>query len=126
MCHAVGETHRSLRVRSRVGFGEGLAISYFSAIRVTDRIADFLQGLNKRHPVYAPFTTPVYSNAAFEILGYVLEKVTSQPYETVVQNTIFKPLGLSRSTVSKPRNTSQGVVPVGKSDWDFDLGGGSA
>lgn len=87
---------------------------------------EFLQGLNQRHPVYAPFTTPVYSNAAFEILGYVLETVTAQPYEVTLQKTIFDPLGLPHSSVSKPRDASIGVIPVGESDWDFDLGGGSA
>jgi CubicO group peptidase (beta-lactamase class C family) len=89
-------------------------------------VADFLQGMNKRHPVYAPFTTPAYSNVAFEVLGYVLENATNQSYETVVQNTIFKPLGLSHSSVSKPQHASVGVIPVGNSDWDFDLGGESA
>lgn len=87
---------------------------------------DFLQGLNQRHPVYAPFTTPVYSNAAIQILGYVLENVTGYPYGVAVQKTIFDPLGLRHSSVSKPPDASVGVIPVGESDWDFDLGGGSA
>lgn len=86
----------------------------------------FLQGLNRRHPIYAPFTTPVYSNAAFQLLGYVLENVTGLPYEVVVQKTIFDPLGLRHSSVLKPRNASVGVIPIGETDWDLDLGDGSA
>lgn len=82
--------------------------------------------MNQRHPIYAPFTTPAYSNAAFEILGYVVENVTAHPYQVVVQKTIFDPLGLRHSSVSTPRNASVGVIPIGESDWDFDLGGGSA
>lgn len=86
---------------------------------------DFLRGLSQRNPVYAPFTTPVYSNAAFELLGYVLENVTALPYEVALQKLIFDPLGLHQSSVSKPRNASLGVIPIGENDWDLDLGDGS-
>lgn len=79
--------------------------------------------MNQRHPVYAPFTTPSYSNAAFEILGYVVENVTGHPYEVVIQKAIFEPLGLYHSSVSKPRDDSVGVIPIGESGWDFNLGG---
>ena len=101
-------------------------VMYFLTFWVSDQELDFLQGMNQRHPVYAPFTTPVYSNAAYEILGYVVESVTGQPYEAAVQNLIFDPLGLDHSSVLTPRNASVGVIPVGESGWEFDHGGDAA
>lgn len=84
-------------------------------------MAEFLEHLIERHPVYAPFTAPVYSNAAFEILGLVIENVVNEPYEVVLSKTILKPLGLSRTSVKKPRD-SWGVIPVGESYWGYELG----
>lgn len=62
----------------------------------------------------------MYSNAAFQILGYVIEKVTGEPYELSLKNSILKPLSLSRTSLKPP--TSGGVIPVGESGWDT-LGG---
>lgn len=88
--------------------------------------ADFFKGFTARHPVYAPFTTPVYSNAGFQILGYVFENITGLPYEVALQNSIFKPLNLTRTSVKRPTKSSWGVIPVGDSEWDNDLGGQSS
>lgn len=88
--------------------------------------ADFFNGFTKRHPVYAPFTTPVYSNTAFQILGYVIENVTGQAYEGAVETDIFKPLNLSRTSLKRPGNPSWGVIPVGDSWWDTEEGGQSS
>lgn len=87
---------------------------------------EFFNGFTKRHPVYAPFTTPVYSNTAFQILGYVIENVTGEPYEVAVEHNIFKPLDLSRTSLKPPRKSSWGVIPVGDSWWDTDQGGQSS
>lgn len=87
---------------------------------------DFFDGFTKRHPVYAPFTTPVYSNVGFQILGYVIENVTGEPYEVAITNSIFKPLNLSRTSLKPSSNSSWGVIPVGDSEWDNDEGGQSS
>ena len=38
-----------------------------------------------------------YNNAGFYIAGRVLEKVTGKPYETVIREELFEPLGMTRS-----------------------------
>ena len=38
-----------------------------------------------------------YSNAGYDILGYVIEKVSSQSYEAFLQQSIFTPLGMKNS-----------------------------
>lgn len=105
---------------------EILPTGVISRSRSSNPRPEFFSGYPSRSPVYAPFTTPSYSNAAFRILGYVIERVTHQSYELAVQETIFKPLGLKRSSVTKPRDTASGVIPVGNSSWDFDFGGEAA
>ena len=82
---------------------------------------EYLSGYKARHPVYPPFATPVYSNAAFSLLGLALEVITGRDYGTIIQNDIFVPLGMAHSSVQKPRD-SKGVIPTGPSAWGFDLG----
>ncbi|MCW3081779.1 serine hydrolase [Segetibacter sp.] len=38
-----------------------------------------------------------YSNSGYLILGYLIEKVTGQPYESVVRKYLFEPAGMSHS-----------------------------
>lgn len=83
---------------------------------------EILTGFAKRNPVYAPFTTPVYSNMAYALLGLVIEAVTGQSYEDAVRSLIFDPLGMDRTSVTLPSQSNQGVIPLGESEWEFSLG----
>ncbi len=92
-------------------------------VNSTDTREAFFRGFTARHPVLAPFTTPVYSNAGFILLGYVAEKVTGQPYEVAVEKGILKPLDMAHTSVTKPSNDSQGIIPLGyKLPWGLDYG----
>ena len=46
---------------------------------------------------FSPGTNWSYSNTGYVLLGYIIEKVTGQPYETVMRNNIFRPLGMTHS-----------------------------
>ena len=46
---------------------------------------------------FSPGGDWAYSNSGSLLLGYIIEKVTQQPYETVVRQLIFKPLGMTHS-----------------------------
>jgi len=48
-------------------------------------------------PDFEPGTKWNYSNSAYSILGYIIEKVEKKPYEKVVRERIFQPLGMSNS-----------------------------
>ncbi|KAL1964886.1 hypothetical protein VTN77DRAFT_6239 [Rasamsonia byssochlamydoides] len=82
----------------------------------------FFDGFTKRHPVFASETASTYSNSAFRILGYVLEAITGQSYEEVVDQSIIKPLDLTGTSVFLPTNTSLGVIPLGDSGFFRDFG----
>ena len=52
--------------------------------------------------VRPPGQMPVYSNAAFDVLGQVVEDVSGQAFADYVQEYILKPLGMTDSTFEQP------------------------
>jgi hypothetical protein len=62
-----------------------------------------------------------YGNLGYELLGLVLEKVTNKTYGEYMNDAIFKPLGLSKTTVSLPPDNA-GVIPLDPQWWDMDTG----
>jgi CubicO group peptidase (beta-lactamase class C family) len=52
--------------------------------------------------VFAPGTTPAYSNYATALAGYIVERVSGQSFDDYVDNRIFKPLGMTHSTFRQP------------------------
>jgi CubicO group peptidase (beta-lactamase class C family) len=47
---------------------------------------------------WRPGTRMSYSNPGYGVAGHVLEEVTGQPYETVIRERIFNPLGMRTSS----------------------------
>lgn len=89
-----------------------------------ERLAvEFFTGLLQSHPIVPTSSTPVYSNAAFQILAYALETMTGQSYEELLQRDIIAPLGLN-GTYYKTPSISLGVIPKDSGEywWNFDLG----
>lgn len=62
-----------------------------------------------------------YSNLAFELLGLVLEKVTNKTYTEYMEEAIFKPLDMSKSTFATPPD-SAGVIPLEPQFWGVEEG----
>ena len=54
------------------------------------------------HRIFAPGTTPAYSNYATSIAGYVVERVSGEPFDDYVERHIFGPLGMSHSSFRQP------------------------
>lgn len=48
-------------------------------------------------PDFEPGTHFNYSNSGYSLLGYIIEKVTQQPYEQVVRERILQPLHMTNS-----------------------------
>jgi hypothetical protein len=74
-----------------------------------------------KRPLFAPNMKSSYSNIAFELLGLILERVTKKTYEQYITDAIFKPLGMSKSSLSLPTD-SAGVIPLNPQAWNLDLG----
>lgn len=67
-----------------------------------------------RTPGHQPLRHPIYSNAAFQILAYVLESITSTPFPTLLTNKLLKPLNLTSTSYAVPptTNTASSIIPL--------------
>ena len=52
--------------------------------------------------IYAPGTVPAYSNYGATLAGYVVQRVSGEPFDQYVENHIFKPLGMTHTTFRQP------------------------
>lgn len=52
--------------------------------------------------VFAPGSTPAYSNYATALAGYIVERVSGEPYDNYIENHIFKPLGMTYASFRQP------------------------
>lgn len=52
--------------------------------------------------IYAPGTTPSYSNYGATLAGYIVERVSGVPFNEYVRKNILQPLGMTRATFEQP------------------------
>jgi Beta-lactamase len=52
--------------------------------------------------VYAPGTTPAYSNYGATLAGYIVQRVSGTPFDDYAEKNIFGPLGMSYTTFRQP------------------------
>ncbi|KAL7893403.1 beta-lactamase/transpeptidase-like protein [Trichoderma sp. SZMC 28014] len=85
---------------------------------------DLVKDLQKREPIYLPYTSPSYSNVGFALLGMVINAATNKSYIDNIQENVFDVVGMNSSSFngfvkSFPEN---GFVPVGETTWNVTLG----
>jgi CubicO group peptidase (beta-lactamase class C family) len=59
----------------------------------------------KRHPrpmLFTPGEVPAYSNYGAALAGYIVERVSGEPFERYVERHIFLPLGMVHSAFDQP------------------------
>ncbi|KAI1339866.1 beta-lactamase/transpeptidase-like protein [Xylariaceae sp. FL0016] len=85
---------------------------------------DFFEGFPTQHPVTTPFNTPIYSNAAFQILGYALENITGQSIPELMQSLLIDSLGLTSTSYTVPAASNASIIPFNGtwSWWSADAG----
>jgi CubicO group peptidase (beta-lactamase class C family) len=52
--------------------------------------------------IYAPGAMPAYSNYGASLAGYIVERVSGEPFNAYVQRHILSPLAMTRSTFEQP------------------------
>jgi len=52
--------------------------------------------------IFAPGTTPAYSNYATALAGYIVERVSGVPFDDYIEQHIFAPLGMTHSSFRQP------------------------
>ncbi len=77
-------------------------------------------GTLKRPPRYIPGAGHEYSNTGFSIAGAMLERVAKKPYEVLMQEKLFKPLGMSSAGFRAPASRGQIDQPYGHNPAPVD------
>lgn len=52
--------------------------------------------------IYPPGQVPAYSNYGASLAGYIVQRVSGEPFDAYVDKHIFQPLGMTRSTFTQP------------------------
>lgn len=83
-------------------------------------ISDVLQ----REPVGKPGERMAYSNAGYTLAGYIAEAVTGKPYEQLMHEQVFMPMGMKTAVVGGSyRGQPQGHLPSEKGLRVFNFEG---
>jgi CubicO group peptidase (beta-lactamase class C family) len=62
-----------------------------------DALARYVAGMAGLAQIAPPGTRASYSQAGYNLVGRIIEKVTGRPFEQAVASLVFEPLGLSHS-----------------------------
>jgi CubicO group peptidase (beta-lactamase class C family) len=85
----------------RAGFEEGLKDILTNDPKQLESTEKYL----KTHPrplLFAPGETPAYSNYGAALAGYIVERVSGEPFDQYVERHIFLPLGMANTTFEQP------------------------
>lgn len=63
---------------------------------------EFIQSVLSQPPEAPPGTKMIYSNQGYSIIGAMLEKLTGQPWETLITDRLFKPLHMDSAAFGPP------------------------
>lgn len=81
-------------------------------------LAQTVASLNETELVYAPESRAKYSNAGIAVVGYVLERLSGEPFAATVQRAVLEPMGLGASafvpTPEVEQKLAQGLM------WSYD------
>lgn len=83
------------------GFEEHGKETIFDDPQYLTSLGDYVKrSIPKR--IYAGGSTPSYSNYATALAAYVVERVTKMSFDDYIEQRIFKPLGMTRSSFRQP------------------------
>ncbi len=68
-------------------------------------------------PDASPGTKFIYSDAGYVIAGAMAERITGKPFDTLMAETIFKPLGITHYGFRPPSMTGEVTQPWGHSSF---------
>ena len=83
------------------GFEEVLHDIIYVDTKKTTSLRDFLIA-NQPRRMYPPGEIPAYSNYGVGLAGYIVQRISREPFEQYVSEHIFLPLGMKHSSFNQP------------------------
>jgi CubicO group peptidase (beta-lactamase class C family) len=83
------------------GFEEVVRDIIYVDAKKTTSLRDFMIA-NQPHRMYPPGEIPAYSNYGVGLAGYIVQRVSLEPFEQYVSEHIFQPLGMKHSSFNEP------------------------
>src|SRR6266567_1513861 len=99
-------THRSGAAHDGTDYGPPKA-------PVTEQRLIYMDSVITKPPKHEPGTDFSYSNAGYIIAGAILERITSESWEKVIQQKLFKPLGMASAGFGPQAKQGQTDQPWG-------------
>ncbi|WP_313804594.1 serine hydrolase domain-containing protein [Sphingobium sp.] len=120
---------RPITMRDLMTHTPGFGDVFKDGIRSTGDVPPLGAVLRRMLPdrIFAPGTTPAYSNYGCALAGYIVERVSGMPFNIYVEHNIFWPLGMAHSTFRQPLPPklapfmSKGYVIASQSPQPFEL-----
>jgi CubicO group peptidase (beta-lactamase class C family) len=85
----------------RGGFEEGLKDILWTNPRGVPSTEAYLKD-HKRPMLFAPGEVPAYSNYGAALAGYIVERISKEPYEQYIERHILAPLGMTHTSFDQP------------------------
>ena len=85
----------------RGGFEEGLKDILWTNPRGVPSTEAYLKE-HERPMLFAPGQVPAYSNYGAALAGYIVERISKEPYERYIERHILLPLGMTHTTFDQP------------------------
>ena len=89
--------HQLLNHTSGIPSYTGLPGFFQDVSRNPFRVDDFVKKYASKDLEFEPGTKFSYNNSGYFLLGAIIEKVTGKPYEQVLKENIFEPLGMKNT-----------------------------
>ena len=83
------------------GFEETSKEIIFYDVKKVRKLGDYLK-MHTPARIYAPGTTPAYSNWATSLAAYMVERASGQSFDDYVDQHIFTPIGMRNSSFRQP------------------------
>jgi CubicO group peptidase (beta-lactamase class C family) len=93
-------TMRNLMTHS-AGFSDAAKDLIFTDPKALKSLGATLKGSTPPR-IFEPGTTPAYSNYGAALAGYILERVSGEPFSDYIAHHILTPLGMTHSTFVQP------------------------
>jgi CubicO group peptidase (beta-lactamase class C family) len=83
------------------GYEEHIKRLFVNSPDRLQKLGDYLKTWAPKR-VYAPGEVPAYSNYGAAMAGYIVERVSGEPFDDYIDNHVFHPLGMMHSTFRQP------------------------